>query len=90
MKITSLVALLILTTFNLYAEKNWIPLAVENQTHTPKPSAKVDINLSQIAPINAMMQKAALFKQLLDATTQKEKVATNDKNWFVLEKEDSK
>ena len=91
MKIASLITLLISLITNLHAEKNWIPMEPLNKTQTSKPTPKkVDINLSQIAPINAMMQKATLLKQLMDTTSKKEKAPTNDKNWFNLSTEDAK
>ena len=37
-----------------------------------------------------MMKNATVIKQLIDATSKKEKVATNDKNWFILNNENSK
>ena len=89
MKTVSL-TLLIFLTINLYADKNWIPIEPINKTKTSEQKSKLDVNLSQIAPINKMIKNAKVFKQLLDSTDKKEKVTTNDKNWFVLEGEDSK
>ena len=36
------------------------------------------------------MKNATAIKQLIDATSKKEKQTTNDKNWFVLKSEASK
>ncbi|MCF6340647.1 MAG: hypothetical protein L3J10_07860 [Sulfurimonas sp.] len=86
MKIISLMLLLIFLTINLYADKNWIEIEPINKTKTVKPKTKLDVNLSQIEPINKMMKKVTVFKQLIDATGKKEKVKTNDKNWYILNK----
>lgn len=88
MKITSLV--LIFLTINLYADKNWIPLESTTKVQTEKPKTKLDVNLSQIEPINKMIKNAAVIKQLIDSTGKKEKVDTNEKKWFVLDTEESK
>jgi len=80
----------ILLTINLYADKNWIQIEPINKTQTAKPKTKLDVNLSQIEPINKMMKNAIVVKQLIDATNKKEKPATNEKNWFALNGEDSK
>ena len=81
MKIISLTLMLIFLTINLYADKNWIQI---------EPKSKVDVNLSQIEPINKMIKKATVFKQLIDAMSKKENVDTNDKNWFILNSEKTK
>jgi len=90
MKIISLTLVLIFLTINLYADKNWIQIEPINKTQTAKSKTKLDVNLSQIEPINKMMKNITVFKQLVDATSKKEKVATNDKNWFILNNENSK
>ena len=90
MKTVSLTLLLIFLTINLYADKNWIQIEPINKTQTTKSKTKLDVNLSQIEPINKMMKNATVVKQLIDATSKKEKVATNEKKWFVLKSEDSK
>ena len=90
MKLISLTLLLIFSTLNLYADKNWIQLEPINKTQTTKSKTKLDVNLTQIEPINKMMKNATLIKQLIDATNKKEKVATNDKNWFILNSENTK
>ena len=61
-----------------------------NKTQTAKSKTKLDIDLSQIEPINKIMKKATFLKQLVDATRKKEKVDTNDKNWFILNNENAK
>ncbi len=90
MKLISLTLLLIFSTLNLYADKNWIQLEPIDKTQTTKSKTKLDVNLTQIEPINKMMKNATLIKQLIDATNKKEKVATNDKNWFILNNENTK
>ncbi len=83
------VVLALLIFISLSANENWIKIEPMNQTQTPKPKNKLDANLSKIAPINKMMKNATVIKQIIDATSKKEKQTTNDKNWFVL-KEESK
>ena len=78
---------------SLSANEKWIKIEPINQTKTSKPKNKVDVNLSQIAPINKMMKNATAIKQIIDATnttSKKEKQPTSDKNWFVLNNEESK
>ena len=74
------------------ANENWIPITPTYNEQTPKvkPNTQLDINLSQIEPINKMMKKATVIKQIIDATNKKEKPTTNDKNWFVLKSEENK
>ena len=90
MKIISLTLVLIFLTINLYADKNWIQIEVINKTQTAKSKTKLDVNLSQIEPINKMMKNATVIKQLIDATSQQDKPTSNEKNWFVLNSEASK
>ena len=78
---------------SLSANENWIKIEPINQTKTPKPKSKLDVNLSKIAPINKIMKNATAIKQMIDATnstSKKDKQPTNDKNWFVLNNEESK
>ena len=90
MKTISLTLLLIFLTINLYADKNWIQIEPINKTQTSKLKTELDVNLSQIEPINKMMKNAKVFIQLVDTTRKKEKVDTNDKNWFILNNENTK
>ena len=90
MKIISLTLLIILLTSTLYADSNWIAIEPINKTQTSKSNTKTDIDLSQIEPINKIMKNAMVIKQLIDATGKKEKVTTNNKNWFALNTEESK
>jgi hypothetical protein len=89
MKIIALV-LLISITIKISANENWINIEPINTTQTSKSNTKRDVNLSQIEPINKMMKNATVIKQLMDATSKKDIPATNDKNWFVLNTENSK
>lgn len=82
--------LLLFLVTTIYADKNWIPITTVEQTTAPKPTTRLDVNLSQIKPINKMIKNVAVVKQLIDVTTRKEKPLTNSKNWFVLHSEDSK
>ena len=90
MKIISLIFILIFLTINLSADKNWIQIEPINKTQTTKSKPKLDVNLSQIEPINKMMKNVTVVKQLIDATSKKEEPATNEKNWFVLNSEETK
>lgn len=81
MKITLLTISLILTGLNLYADKNWIAIEPTNK----KKTQNLDINLSQVEPINKMMKNAMVIKQLIDSS-KKEKPSSDNKNWFVLTK----
>ena len=83
-------ALTLIAFISLSANDNWIKIEPMNQTEAPKPKNKVDVNLSQIAPINKMMRNATAIKQIVDATSKKEEKPTNDKNWFVLNNEVNK
>ena len=86
-------ALALIIFISLSANENWIKIEPINKTKTPKPKSKLDVNLSEIAPINKMMKNATAIKQIIDATnttTKKEKQPSNDKNWFVLNNEESK
>jgi len=82
--------LTLITFISLSANENWIKIEPINQTKTPKPKNKVDVNLSEIAPINKMIKNATAIKQIIDATSKKEEKPTNDKNWFILNNEGSK
>ncbi|NOR58904.1 MAG: hypothetical protein GQ474_10320 [Sulfurimonas sp.] len=88
MKMTLLALLLILTTINLDADKNWIKINPLDQAQTSKSNTKADLNLSQMQPIKRMLRNATVIKQLID--NKKEKPITNTKNWFVLNTKDSK
>ncbi|PHS57290.1 MAG: hypothetical protein COB17_06770 [Sulfurimonas sp.] len=89
MKIASLRLLLIFITIKISANENWIKIEPINKTQTSKSNTKVDIDLSQIEPINKMMKNATVIKQLIDATSKKDEPTSNEKNWFVLNAEDS-
>ncbi|MBT5933949.1 hypothetical protein [Sulfurimonas sp.] len=86
MKMISLTLLTLLTT-TLLSDKNWIQIEPLNKTQTAPQKTKHDINLSKILPINNMMQKASIIKQLIDATSTKKKEPTNNKNWIALNKD---
>ena len=68
------------------ANEKWIPIKPIEKHQFPKQNNKLDINLSQVAPINKMLKNATVIKQLIDATSKKEKAVSNGKNWFVLNK----
>lgn len=72
------------------ANENWIPITPIDKPQTSKQSAKLDVNLSQVGPVNKIMKNATVIKQLIDTTSKKEIVTTKDKNWFVLNSEESK
>ncbi|MDY0233838.1 MAG: hypothetical protein RBS11_07335 [Sulfurimonas sp.] len=81
---------LLLQIITLYANENWISIEPLDKTPTSKTPNKLDLNLSQIEPINKMIKNATVLKQLIDLTTKKELPATNDKEWFILNSETSK
>jgi len=74
------------------ANENWIPITPTDNKQTPKikPKAQLDINLSQIEPVNRMIQNATAIKKLIDMSNKEKKITTQDKNWFILKKEKSK
>ena len=90
MKIISLTLVLIFLTINLYADKNWIQIESTNKVQTKKSKSKLGVNLSQIEPINKIMKNVTVIKQLIDATSKKDELVSNEKNWFVLNSEESK
>ncbi|MBU1216766.1 hypothetical protein KJ870_08155 [bacterium] len=89
MKMMSLV-LLIFITVKISANEKWIEIEPLNKTQTSKSNTKIDVNLSQIEPISKIMKNATVMKQLMDATSKKDAPASNEKNWFVLNNENSK
>jgi len=85
--------LTLITFISLSANENWIKIEPINKTKVPKHKSKLDVNLSQIEPVSKMMKNATAIKQIIDATnttSKKEKQPTNNKNWFVLNSEESK
>ncbi len=90
MKIISSILALSFLIINLYADKNWIQIEPINKAQIVKQRIKPDVDLSQIEPINKMMKNVTVIKQLVDIASKKEKVAVNDKNWFVLNSEVNK
>ncbi len=87
--IVKVILTLILSTIIL-ANENWIKIEPINKTQTPKSKSKLDVNLSQIEPVNKIMKNATAIKQLIDATSKKEKKTTNNKNWFVINGKEKK
>ena len=90
MKINSFTLVVIFLAINLYADKNCIQIEPINKTQITKSKTKLNVDLSQIEPLNKMMKNATVIKQLIDATNKKEEPVNNEKNWFVLKGEDSK
>jgi len=91
MKTNNIFTLFIFILTSLNANEKWIKIEPIEKTQTPKKKS-IDINLSQIQPINKMMKNVTLIKQVLELTNKKEKPkpTQNDKNWFVLNNEDTK
>jgi len=88
MKIIISLLSLIFVTITLYANENWIKIEPMNGTKKVEKKAKIDVDVSKVKPINKMLKNITIIKQLLDATSKKEKPTTNnEKNWFVLNKE---
>ena len=90
MKLLLSLLLLLFQAITIHADKNWIFITPIDETQTQKPTTNLDVNLSQIEPINKMLKNITVVKQLIDATNKKEKVAINNRKWFVLNSEDSK
>ena len=88
-----LLTLITFISLSLSANENWIKIEPINQTKAQKPKSKLDVNLSQIEPVNKMVKNVTAIKQIIDATdttSKKEKQPANDKNWFILNNEESK
>ena len=81
------IPLLLCISISLSANENWIEIKPVEVTQTPKPNPKEDGNLSQVQPINKMIKKATIIKQLVDSINTKEKVPVDDKKWFVINNE---
>jgi hypothetical protein len=79
-----IIIILIFIATHVSANEKWIPLKPIEEKSSPKKEKKINIDLSQIQPINKMMKKVTIIKQLIDASSKKEKVVTNDKKWFAL------
>lgn len=75
---------IVLVSIHLYANENWIKIEPIQTTQTKKTPSRLDVNLSQIEPINKMVKNATVIKQILDATNKIEKQNTPQKNWFLL------
>ena len=86
----TILTLITFISIELFANENWIKIEPINKTQATMKNTRVDVNLSQIEPINKMMKNITVVKQLIDTTSKKEKPTTNDKNWFSLKKEGSK
>jgi len=89
----TILTLITFISLSLFANENWIKIEPINQTKTSKTKSKLDVNLSQIGAISKLMKNATAIKQIIDttkATNKKEKDPTHDKNWFVLNYEESK
>lgn len=87
MKIISVLISFIIV--NLYASEKWIkiePITDTQIVKAQKPKSKLDINLSQIAPISKMMQNISLIQQVIKATSKKEtkRESSSTKNWFIM------
>jgi len=88
MKLILLFLLFQLTT--LFANESWISIIPLDKTPTSKVPNKLDLNLSQIEPINNIIKNATVLKQLIDLSTKKKVPTTNDKDWFILNREGNK
>ena len=87
MKLLLLLLFLLFQAIILHSDKNWISIAPIDTTQTSKSTTRLDVNLSQVEPINEMIKNATVVKQLIDATRKNEIPVTNDKNWFILHTE---
>ena len=80
MKIILLISVSTFVITTLHADKNWIKINPINETKSVKPKT---------VPVNKMIEKASIIKELLDKT-RKEQNTKNQKNWFVLSNENTK
>ena len=87
MKIPMLLLPLLFQVIILSANENWIPIKPMSQEQSPKQNTKLDVNLSQVEPINKIIKNATAIKQLIDATSKKDKAVANDKKWFIFKEE---
>jgi hypothetical protein len=81
--------IILLITLQLSANKNWIPITSTDTKKTSKKSTELQIDLTQLKPLNKMMRKVTLIKKILNMTTKTkkiEKVVENKNRWFVLKK----
>ena len=86
-KTLSLIFLLSITT-TLSANKNWIEIGPSEKAQTKKSNTKIDIDTSQINPMDLLMKNAIAIQELLDTTSKKEE-PVNDKNWILLHNEEN-
>ena len=74
-------------TVGLYADKKWISIEpVSTTQNTKQESSKLEINPSQMQPINKLIRNAKIIKRLVDNKRDKEKFNEDSKkNWYSLE-----
>lgn len=75
---------ILLITPNLYADKNWIDIQPINQPKSKETKKNIDINLTQIKPINTMMQRATIIKDIIKIVDKKKELPKDEKNWFLI------
>jgi len=92
LKNSFILKVLLLLAFSVFlsANEKWIAITPNEQTPKVKPKTQLDLNLSQVKPINQIIKQATIIKQIMDTTSKKEKQTSNDKNWFVLKNEVNK
>jgi len=78
---------ILLAITNLYADRKWIQIEPINTSRkTTHKIAQSDINISQVQPINKLIEGAQIIKQLIDSPSYKKKPKQkSEKNWYVLD-----
>ena len=70
----------------IIANENWIKIESINKKQAQKSHKQLNVNLSQIEPINKIMKRASIVKQLIDTKGKKETQTSSGKNWFEINK----
>ena len=83
MKIILLINSLLFTIVTMHANDNWI--AIKSIDETKKQNIKLDVNLSQVEPINKIIKNVTVIKQLLDSSKKEKASSNSEKYWYALE-----
>lgn len=76
--------ILIFFTF-VYADKVWIPINEKSTMPKAEKETPLDINISQIKPINRLMQNAKVINYFLKNKDVKKEISKeNEKKWFII------
>lgn len=89
MKKIFLTLFLISLTTILSANKNWIEIEQSNKNPAKKSSAKIDIDVAHMNPMNLVLKNRIAIQKLLDSTNKYEK-SSHNKNWILFHNEENK